>query len=65
MRNLLNLGKILNKNEQKVINGGCPTYDRIQGNQCTEASDCHESDYVGLFFIEVSCANGYCLAVDA
>ncbi|EDP72173.1 hypothetical protein FBALC1_13767 [Flavobacteriales bacterium ALC-1] len=38
MKNLKNLGKILNKKQQQVINGGGPI--KLGGGCCNPANDC-------------------------
>ncbi len=49
MKNLKNLGKALNKNEQKQINGGAPDGER----SCSTSDDCPYYE---------CCASGSCIS---
>ena len=60
MKNLVNLGTILNKKEQKAINGGWGCVELCPGGQCQDDSDCPIELGGGHAFAHPSCRNGYC-----
>ena len=59
MKNLKNLGKILNKKEQKMINGG---FGGSSGGTCSSGSaeECGEAPFFQIVYAPARCVNGLC-----
>jgi hypothetical protein len=55
MKNFLNLGKVLNRGDQKSIIGG-----GFVGMYCNSAEECGEAPYMQLFYQPAVCANNRC-----